>query len=90
MWLSCGSVCQPHLCHSISMVSGNPFGFYTILEALRNRNFRFPKSGINHGARRILNFYLSFSHDSSTYKIVLNYDFGKKIEYSKKTSSWEI
>ena len=64
-----------------------PLGFYTILEALRNRN---SKSGINHGARRILNFYLSFSHDSSTYKIVLNYDFGKKIEYSKKTSSWAI
>ena len=39
-------------------VSGNPFGFYTLLETLRNRNFRFPESEIYHGTGHILSLYL--------------------------------
>ena len=31
----------------------NPFGFYTLFETLRNRNFRFPESGIYHGTGHI-------------------------------------
>ena len=38
----------------------NPFGFYTVLETLRNGNFRFPESGICHGTGHILNFYLGY------------------------------
>ena len=39
----------------ISRASGTP-GFYTILKTL---NFRVPESGMYHGTRHILNFYLS-------------------------------
>jgi len=63
-------------------VSGNPFGFFTSIETLRNvKDFRIWNLSWNRTSFKLLPWLSnSFSHDGNTYSNVLNYNFGEKIE----------